>query len=201
MNPRFTDEQISQASENARLARVRRAATSNALDKQRAALKGMETSQARGHFIGATRFDARRHEISTLETMLANDEAKVEEAEMVLNNMVELNRIEAERIQNEWLEAVKTTYPEYFFRSWGGGMEISRKDEEGNPTREQVAVYFPRPGYSRNADGTRELIPGGVNWSAHGTQPAQDARRYARLIEAAAAIAEQATADHIISRW
>jgi hypothetical protein len=201
MTPRFSEDQISQASENARVARVRRAATTAALEKQRAALKGMETSRDRGHFINPTRFDARRHEIDNLLEMETNDLARVEECERVLNNMIEINRMESERIQTEWIDAIKIAYPEYGFRSWGGGMEILLLEEDGTYSRSSVAVYFPRPGYSRNEAGERELIPGGVNWSAHGTQDAQTARRYARLIQTAANIAEQANADHIVSGW
>ena len=194
MQPQFTDEQIAQASENARNARIRRAATSNALDKQRAALKGMETSRDRGNFINPTRFDARRHEIANLEAMLAKDEDAVKETEMVLGNMVELNKIEAERVQREWIDAVKETYSEYGFRSWGGGMEICIM-QEGIPTSWNVTVYFPRKGYRG------EIEPATVNWSAHGSIEPQMTRRYARLMETACAIADQATADQIVSGW
>lgn len=194
---RFTDDQIETTRMAWIAARKGAESTEAALNKQRAALKGMTTSQARGNYINQIRFDARRHEIRLLEEMLASDQARAEDLRISYTNMQELNRIEAEQAQNAWIDAIKTVYSEYDFRSWGGGMEISRKNEDGTQARERVSIYFPRPGYGKDA----EVIPGGVNWSALGTQSALDARRYARLIETAAAIAEQANADGVVSGY
>lgn len=160
------------------------------LTRAQGTLKGMETSVSRGHYITPTKIDAKRHDVSSIEDLVARLRKNRDEYQAAYELHRDLDKEAKHAKVEDWVGGIIAAYEDYHVVSWNSGIELRAVIDE---RRVEVTIYLPRQMWR-----DRQVEPAKVNFSALGSVSPEFARGYAKMIQDAAAIAEQANADGIV---